>query len=215
MEQEAKLTLLRDRITSHCITLILIGQTIKLPGKSQNQENRGLFAHQPPIGLQYKTTCSTSNTKTEHKYAPWCDHKPLRMSAVSRVALLKSTGNRGRHDVRVAPNGRVLAGLSNAYVAHPIGEHQLVSSDSAQDRLRRGERQAHQLCLSQYRPACSSRVQRKGFGSCGNSQTRRGSSRGRDTRRRRRRWWWWWRWWWRRSSWHLQNQTRGSRLGSL
>ncbi len=58
-----------DSVTSHCITLILIGQTIKLPGKSQNQENRGLFAHQPPIGLQYTTICSTSNTKTEHKCA--------------------------------------------------------------------------------------------------------------------------------------------------
>jgi hypothetical protein len=42
-------------VTSHCITLILIGQTIKRQGKSQNRENWGLFAHQPPIGLQYAT----------------------------------------------------------------------------------------------------------------------------------------------------------------
>jgi hypothetical protein len=32
-----------DFVTSHCITLILIGQTIKLLGKSKTQENWGLF----------------------------------------------------------------------------------------------------------------------------------------------------------------------------
>jgi hypothetical protein len=157
MEQEAKLTLLRDRnllypklpffLSSHAYRDPTVPTTqynglchVTLyhtyPHRSNHQASRkiskprklGLFAHQPPIGLQYTTTCSPSNTKTEHKYAPWCDHKPLRMSAVSRVALLKSSGNRGRHDVKVAPNGSVLAGLSNAYVAHPICEHQLVSA---------------------------------------------------------------------------------------
>jgi hypothetical protein len=70
-------------VTSHCITLILICETIKLQGKSQNRENWGLFAHQPPIGLQYATICSTNNTNTEHKYAPRCDHGPAALPAAA------------------------------------------------------------------------------------------------------------------------------------
>ena len=51
-----------NSVSSHCITLILLGQTINLLDESQTQENWGLFAHQPPIGLQYSTICSTNNT---------------------------------------------------------------------------------------------------------------------------------------------------------
>ena len=54
-----------NSVSSHCITLILLGQTINLLGESQTQENLvgwGLFTHQPPIGLQYSTICSTNNT---------------------------------------------------------------------------------------------------------------------------------------------------------
>jgi hypothetical protein len=51
-----------NSVSSHCITLILLGQTINLLGEWQTQENWGLFAHQPPIGLQYSTICSTNNT---------------------------------------------------------------------------------------------------------------------------------------------------------
>ena len=105
-----------DFVTSHCITLNLIGQTIKLLGKSQTQENGGLAAHQPPIGLQYSTTCSTNNTK----------HRTQICTLVR--SLPKAFVNRGRHNVRVAPNGHVLAGLSDAHVGHPIGERRLVSS---------------------------------------------------------------------------------------
>ena len=50
-------------VTSHCITLILRGQTINLLGKSQTRENWGLSAHQPLLGMQYSTICSTNNTK--------------------------------------------------------------------------------------------------------------------------------------------------------
>jgi hypothetical protein len=50
-------------VTSHCITLILRGQTINLLGKSQTRENWGLSSHQPPLVMQYSTICSTNNTK--------------------------------------------------------------------------------------------------------------------------------------------------------
>ena len=61
--------LCHDSVTSHCITLILIGQTIKLPGKSQNQENRGLFAHQPPLACSTPQYAARVTLKTEHKCA--------------------------------------------------------------------------------------------------------------------------------------------------
>jgi hypothetical protein len=83
-------------VTSHCITLILIGQTIKLQRKSQNRENWGLFTHQPtkyqvPIGLQYATICSTNNTNTEHKYAPRCDHGPAALPASAASIMDNAT----------------------------------------------------------------------------------------------------------------------------
>jgi hypothetical protein len=37
--------------------------TVKLLGKSQTQENWGLFERQPPVGLPYPRICSTNNTK--------------------------------------------------------------------------------------------------------------------------------------------------------
>ena len=78
-------------VTSHCITLILIGQTIKLQRNSQNRENWGLFAHQPPIDLQYATICSTNNTNTEHKYAPRCDHGPAEIPAAAASIMDHAT----------------------------------------------------------------------------------------------------------------------------
>jgi hypothetical protein len=55
----------------------------------RRQENWGLFAHQPPIGMQYTTICSTNDTNTEHTYAPWCDHNPLIPCDVTESITLK------------------------------------------------------------------------------------------------------------------------------
>jgi hypothetical protein len=56
-------------VTSHCSTLILIGQTIKLLGKSKTQENWGLFAHQPPLACNTQQYAAQITPNTEHKYA--------------------------------------------------------------------------------------------------------------------------------------------------
>ena len=66
-------------------------KTINLPGKSPTEENWGLVAHQPPIGLQYATICSTNNTNTEHKYAPRCDHEPAELPTADASIMDHST----------------------------------------------------------------------------------------------------------------------------
>jgi len=66
-------------------------KTINLPGKSPTEENWGLVAHQPPIGLQYATICSTNNTNTEHKYAPRCDHEPAELPTAAASIMDHAT----------------------------------------------------------------------------------------------------------------------------
>jgi hypothetical protein len=111
-------------VTSHCITLILIGQTIKLQGKSQNRENWGLFAHQPPIGLQYATICSTNNTNTEHKYAPRCYHGPAELPAATASIMDHATVSMEPQMVRPCLLPMILRTPPSSHLLHdPSSSH--------------------------------------------------------------------------------------------
>jgi hypothetical protein len=70
-DNDTKPPSMADSVTSHCITLILFGQTIKLREPSQETRKLGTLRAPTPIGMQYATICTTNNTNTEHKYAPF------------------------------------------------------------------------------------------------------------------------------------------------
>ena len=50
-------------LSRHTVSHLSSMVNLQASGKSQTQENWGLFAHQPSVGLTYPTICSTNNTK--------------------------------------------------------------------------------------------------------------------------------------------------------
>ena len=101
-------------VTSHCITLILRGQTIKLLGKSQTRENWGLSARQPPLGLQYSTICSTNNTKHRTQI---CTLVRLLALSVSRRCSIGIGAHPGQqHRIHGTPDGGTVVMSSDVQV---------------------------------------------------------------------------------------------------
>ena len=68
-------------VTSHCITLILRGQTIKPLGKStanRKPEKTGDSPHtNPPLSCNTQQYAAQITPNTEHKYAPKCSHETM------------------------------------------------------------------------------------------------------------------------------------------
>ena len=50
-------------LSRHTVSHLSSMVNLQASGKSQTQENWGLFAHQPSVGLPYPTICSTNNSK--------------------------------------------------------------------------------------------------------------------------------------------------------
>jgi len=77
--------------------------TIKRLDKSQTQENWGLFAHQPPVGLPYPTICSTNNTKHRTQICTLVLSLVLSMSRHCGIGIGGHPGQ--QHRVHGTPDG--------------------------------------------------------------------------------------------------------------
>jgi len=75
-------------------------------GKSQTQENWGLFARQPSVGLPYPTICSTNNTK--HRTQICTLVLSLALSASRRCGVGWGVHHGQRHRVHGTPDGAAM-----------------------------------------------------------------------------------------------------------
>ena len=88
--------------------------TFKLLGNSQTQENWGLCAHQPPVGLPYPTICSTNNTKHRTQICTLVLSLALSVSRRCGVGLGVHHGQ--RHRVHGTPDGAAMVMGADVHV---------------------------------------------------------------------------------------------------
>jgi hypothetical protein len=80
-------------VTSHCITLILIGQPSSFLVNLKPKKTGDSSHTNPPLACHTQQYAAQITPNTEHKYAPWCYHWPSSCPAAAASALVAILDN--------------------------------------------------------------------------------------------------------------------------